>query len=382
MYQDSHFNESAEDLYNKAQCGYITWQTSGEIVRINGSCLHWLGYRHDEIVGKIKFWDLLTIPGKIYYETHFAPLLFIQGDLKEIQLDLKTKSGIKIPVLINAILAESTHEIPIKIFRATLFDIRQRKSYEKELLVEKRRAEEANHKLQIANKQLEKFAQVVSHDLKSPLAGIITLSSIVQSNYAHLNDEKFSVSMNFIHDTSLKLSRLIDGILKYYLSESEYFTTIQTISLNKTISEIVTLFPITNLEISLPEQDIPIIVNKSVFEQIVLNLIANAINYNDKEITKLTISCSEDSEFYHISIKDNGPGIPESKFETIFELFKTLGTKDRFNKAGSGIGLATVKKLVESAQGSIVVTSELNSFTKFLFSLKKPIESKATASKS
>jgi len=370
--QESLFIESFEELYNKAQCGYITWLATGEIVRINESCLTWLGFNKEDIIDKIKFWDLLTAPGKIYYETHFAPLLFIQGDVKEIQLDLKTKFGEKIPVLVNAVLAESSHDKPVKLFRATLFDIRQRKSYEKELLFAKRRAEEANLKLQLANKQLEKFAQVVSHDLKSPLAGIITLSSIVQSNYAELNDEKFSISMNFIHETSLKLSHLIDGILKYYLSESNYFDAIQSLSLNNTFSEIIALFHIDNLSLFLPENDVNLKVNKSVFEQIVLNLVANAINYNNKINIELRIGFKEESDFYQITITDNGPGIPEAKFESIFELFKILGTKNRYNKMGSGIGLATVKKLVESAKGSISVTSELNSFTTFHFSLKKP----------
>jgi len=369
--QQSHFIESFDELYNNAQCGYITWLTTGEIVRINESCLNWLDYKHEDVINKIKFWDLLTVPGKIYYETHFAPLLFIQGGAKEIQLDIKTKSGEKIPVLINAVLAETSHEIPIKIFRATIFDIRQRKSYEKELLIEKRRAEEASQKLQIANNELRTFAKVVSHDLKSPLSGIVALSSMVHDKYAELNDEKFAISMNFIHDTSLKLSHLIDGILKYYLSESNYSDFIQTISLHKSISEILNLLPNENVHLSLPSEDSLISVNKSVFEQIVLNLISNSINYNNKENIELAIKFREDAEFYHFSITDNGPGIPESKFETIFELFKTLETKNRFNKKGSGIGLATVKKLVESAKGSISITSELNSFTTFQFSLKK-----------
>jgi phosphoserine phosphatase RsbU/P len=371
--QESFYLESYDDLYNKSQCGYITWLATGEIVRINSTCLKWLGFDRDELLMKMNFWDLLTTPGKIYYETHFVPLLFIQGDVNEIQLDLKSKMDKKIPVLINAVLLESKHEKPVKFFRATLFDISQRKQYESELLIQKRKAEEATDNLIKINTELEKFAKIVSHDLKSPLAGIISLSALVKSNYEQVNDEKFAKSLYFIHDTALKLSKLIDGILKFYLSQANYFHSLQIISLQKAINEILSLFPVENLHVTLPENPISIHVNKTVFEQILLNLISNAINYNDKEKIEITIEFSENIDFYFFTIRDNGVGIPENKFETIFEVFKTLGNTDRFKKQGTGVGLSTVKKMVLSAKGSISVESKLNEFTSFQFSLKKQI---------
>lgn len=77
-----------------------------------------------------------------------------------------------------------------------------------------------------------------------------------------------------------------------------------------------------------------------------INLIANAINYNNKENIILEFGCSEFESHYQFYLKDNGKGIPEDKFESIFGIFTTIGEKDRFNRKGTGIGLATVKKLV------------------------------------
>ncbi|MGH3404245.1 MAG: PAS domain-containing protein [Streptosporangiaceae bacterium] len=93
--------DSAEDLYENAPCGYVSTLLDGKIARINGTLLGWLGHRRDELVGRCSFADLLTVGGKLYYETHIAPLLSMQGEVGGLALELKTADGRRLPVLVN-----------------------------------------------------------------------------------------------------------------------------------------------------------------------------------------------------------------------------------------------------------------------------------------
>ena len=106
-------------------------------------------------------------------------------------------------------------------------------------------------------------------------------------------------------------------------------------------------------------------------EQILLNLIGNSLKYNDKEKIKIDLDCIEKDGFYHITVADNGMGIPKDKVAHIFDLFVTTGTLDRNGKKGNGIGLSTVKKLVDRLNGEISVSSTLGEGTTFKFSIKK-----------
>ena len=114
-----------------------------------------------------------------------------------------------------------------------------------------------------------------------------------------------------------------------------------------------------------------IVANEVGIKQILINLLSNSIKYNNKEKVKIEIKVTSSSIFFEFEIKDNGIGIDKSQFSKIFDTFTTLGTKDRFNNIGTGIGLATVKKIVDKLGGSIYVESEIGFGTKFKFSVKK-----------
>jgi phosphoserine phosphatase RsbU/P len=129
----SLLEDSAEDLYENAPCGYLSTLLDGKIARINNTLLGWLGQTRDELVGVRYFSDLLTVGGKLYYETHLAPLLRMQGEVGGLALELRTAAGGRLPVLVScAIKADSSGE-PVLI-RTTLFDARDRRAYERELL--------------------------------------------------------------------------------------------------------------------------------------------------------------------------------------------------------------------------------------------------------
>lgn len=139
---DALLQESAEDLYEHAPCGYLSTTPDGVIIKVNQTFLTWSGYGCDELVGRRSFADLLRIGGKLYYETHFAPLLHMHGAIKEIALDLVRKDGRVLPALISAIQVRDAGGRPV-VQRLTIFDATERRQYEQEVLRAKRAAEQA-----------------------------------------------------------------------------------------------------------------------------------------------------------------------------------------------------------------------------------------------
>ncbi|MEU4537662.1 SpoIIE family protein phosphatase [Streptosporangium sp. NPDC023825] len=138
--------DSAEDLYENAPCGYLSTLLDGQIAKINTTLLTWLGYTRDQLVGRRSFSDLLTVGGKLYHETHFAPLLRMQGELGGVALDLRAADGTRLPVLVTSVLKTGTDGEPLLI-RTTVFDARDRRAYERELLRARQEAERERERL-------------------------------------------------------------------------------------------------------------------------------------------------------------------------------------------------------------------------------------------
>jgi signal transduction histidine kinase len=111
--------------------------------------------------------------------------------------------------------------------------------------------------------------------------------------------------------------------------------------------------------------------HRTLIEQLLMNLVSNAIKYNDKHNPEISINISENSDYYLFDIEDNGSGIPESLHEKIFEPFVVHANKDRFGEKGHGLGLATVKKVVHALGGTVSLESQLGIGTTFHLSVPK-----------
>jgi phosphoserine phosphatase RsbU/P len=143
----SLLEDSAEDLYENAPCGYLSTLLDGQIAKINTTLLTWLGYRRDQLVGRRYLSDLLTVGGRIYYETHLAPLVSMQGEVRGVALDLQAADGARLPVLITSVVKTDASGEPILV-RTTVFDARDRRAYERELLRARQEAESERARLQ------------------------------------------------------------------------------------------------------------------------------------------------------------------------------------------------------------------------------------------
>ncbi|MER6976896.1 PP2C family protein-serine/threonine phosphatase [Streptomyces carpinensis] len=156
--------DSAEELYESAPCGYLSTLMDGTIAKVNTTLLTWLGMEREAVVGRMRFTDLLTVGGKLYLETHFAPLLRMQGEISAIALEIKQTDGGRMPVLVSSAIKHGSTGEPMLI-RTTVFDARDRRAYEEELLRGRKAAEEARKQAEADRARLQDALAVLQQSL-------------------------------------------------------------------------------------------------------------------------------------------------------------------------------------------------------------------------
>jgi PAS domain S-box-containing protein len=218
--------------------------------------------------------------------------------------------------------------------------------------------------LEKANKELDKFAYVVSHDLKAPLRAISNLTVWIEED---IGDKFTSDTLNHFKMLKGRVDRmegLINGILDYSKADRIKSPNIH-VDVHELINEIIEmLVQDENIKISLPEKLPTLFTERMKLQQVFSNLISNSIKHGDKETTEIKVSCEEVDDDYLFAIEDNGPGIAEQYHEKIFVIFQTLQARDTFES--TGVGLAIVKKIVDEIGGKIWVESEEGKFARFM----------------
>jgi phosphoserine phosphatase RsbU/P len=139
--------ETAEELFEDAPCGYLSTDLDGTILRVNRTFELWTGLAREDLLAGRRFQDLLSPGGRIYHETHFAPLLRMQGSVREIALEIRRADGSRLPALINSVLRYDDTGHP-RLIRTTVFDATDRRRYEQELLHARRHEREIAQQLQ------------------------------------------------------------------------------------------------------------------------------------------------------------------------------------------------------------------------------------------
>ncbi|MDX6192107.1 PAS domain S-box protein [Flavobacterium sp. Fl-318] len=239
-------------------------------------------------------------------------------------------------------------------------DITQQKSLELQ-------KEELLKKLEKQNEQLNDYAQIVSHDLKSPLQSIHSLVTWIKED----NDKEFNAQtvqyLDMIEDKVEKMDHLIEGILTYSKVDDIEMIT-ENINLNDEINKIINIIHIPkHIEIVVKNELPTIKAERFRMQQLFLNIISNAVNYIDKPLGVIEISFEEEKKHYIFAVKDNGPGIAEENQEKIFKIFQSF-TSD---KRSTGIGLSIVKKIVDNYNGKIWIESEFTKGTTFFIKVPK-----------
>ncbi len=223
--------------------------------------------------------------------------------------------------------------------------------------------------LEKSNKELDKFASIVSHDLKAPLRAIGNLTGWIEEDSGHELSTEARTHFEMIKQRVARMEGLINAILDYSRADRRRSAD-EKIDLNLLVDDSFDFIgkpDNVNLVVS---NKLPIInSDKTRLSQVFTNLIGNAIKYNDKEEAHIEVSSFEDEEGFTFSIKDNGPGIDPQYHDRVFIIFQTLNRRD--DVESTGVGLAIVKKIIEEYGGKIWVESELGKGADFKFYLPK-----------
>lgn len=219
--------------------------------------------------------------------------------------------------------------------------------------------------LERINKELDQFAYVVSHDLKAPLRGISNLAGWIKEEMEpHLTSET-QRNFDLLKSRVYRMEQFINGLLQYSRAGRKTIT-------NKMVNSIQLIDSILELS-QIPEQvkiekdveDINFKTDIISLEQVLNNLISNAIKYNNNDNPTLFIGCKKQRNSLLFSVRDNGIGIDEQYHAKIFQIFQTLESRDNYES--TGIGLAIVKKIIDEKNGTIQVKSVLGKGSTFEF---------------
>jgi sigma-B regulation protein RsbU (phosphoserine phosphatase) len=380
--EPDHIEEDLEDLYENAPCGYVSLLADGRIVKANQTFCRWIGYSPDELIGK-RFHEFLNIAGRIFYETHFAPLLRMQGFFNEVALDIIKRGGEAFPVLVNAAERVSA-EGKLQFILLTIFNATDRRRYERELLkardelkafaatLEERVAKAATDQLrsdtalssQREEAELrEQFIAVLGHDLRNPLAAISAGTRLLQSSKLEPAAETIVLTMQ---RSIMRMASLVDNVLDFargrlgggitlVLSSQPIEPTLQQV-----IDELQSIHPesIIKAKFDLSE---PVRADPVRIGQLFSNLLGNALTYGTPG-EPVTVAAKTEGQF-ELSVCNAGDPIQP---ETMARMFYPFARGDvRPSKQGLGLGLYIASEIAKAHGGTIDVTStpELTCFT-------------------
>lgn len=236
--------------------------------------------------------------------------------------------------------------------------MRRRRMAEQEVATQKKLLEKANGELSRANRDLEAFASIISHDLRAPLRGMRYAAEDAGQALASGDGDAAGKSLERVTRQSRRMGQMLAGLLEYSRigRKTEVAETVDTRVL---VGEIVQSVARSDGIAITVEGEWPTLVTLAQPLDIVLrNLIENAIKHHDRMVGLIRVTAADDAGMLAIAVADDGPGIPAEWHEAIFAPFKRIGDDDPGKPEGSGVGLALVKRTVEVVGGSIAVESD------------------------
>ena len=374
MSELEHIQEDLEDLYENAPCGYLSLRADGRIAKANQTFCRWTGYPSEELIGK-RLHDLLNVAGRIFYETHFAPLLRMQGFFNEVALDLIKKDGESFPVLVNAAERTDADGRP-QFIRLTVFNATDRRRYERELLkardelksfsatLEQRVAEAVAAQLRSDSaltiqreeaKLREQFIAVLGHDLRNPLASISAGLRLIQKS--KLDERAQSIALT-MQRSVMRMATLIDNVLDFARGRlgGGINLTLSAQPLEPTLQQVV-----DELQSAHPESIIkttlaltkPVMADPVRIGQLFSNLLGNALTYGTEGEPVTVIAKTE--EQFELAVCNKGTPISPAAMERLFSPFSR--GEVRPSQQGLGLGLYIAFEIAKAHGGTIDVTS-------------------------
>ncbi len=317
------------------------------------------GYTETEVIGQ-HYSKLLSLEHLQVFERSDIPIsseINLNSSSTGRELLINRKNGTAIPVLVT--LSRVLFEDKI-VVTAFLKNMSQRKKLEEE-------QKQFLNKIQQKNKELDRFASVVSHDLKTPLRGISSLTHWIERDLNGSAPKNVKENIQLLKGQVSRMDQLIQSILEYSRIGKAKVRP-ELVDVEEMVQEIVQAVNAPELFTFDISTNLPAFVTERVLlYQIFSNLISNAVKHHDREIGHITVDCNflAAEHLYQFWVKDDGPGIDPKYQEQIFEIFQTLESKYQTNN--TGVGLAIIKKIVTEKGGTIRLISALGTGATFIF---------------
>ncbi|WPB55417.1 PAS domain-containing sensor histidine kinase [Xylophilus sp. GOD-11R] len=365
----AHKATTTPDPFDEVPCGLVRTDGRGTFLRVNRLFCEWVGREPAELVGLRRLQDLFTMGGRIFHQTHWMPLLQMQGSISEVKIDLLCAQGPDIPVVMNAVRREReggfVHEI-------ALFVARDRDRYERELIgaqkrlqllvdTEKKLSEEALDRAAYA----EQLVGIVSHDLRNPLSaiqlGVVALARSKPNEQQQRILDRISRSANRTNRLIADLldftqARLGSGLVAHRLPMDLHAMVAEA------IDELGTVFPQRQFR-HVTSGAGEVLGDLDRLTQLIGNLVANAAAYGEPG-TPIMLSSEVEAGHFAISVHNIGRPIPA---ELLPRLFQPLvrGEEHAGEASSVGLGLYIVDAIVKSHGGSMAVSSSAEFGTAF-----------------
>lgn len=353
-----------EDLFECAPCGYLVADKDARVLRANRTVADWLGVASEELVDR-RFPDLLTVPGRIFYETHFAPTLRMQGRLHEVALEFVGAGRRKVPALVNGVERRDGSGEPQ--LRFAVFMAAERRGYERGLLEARDKAEAAVATERADSELREQFIAVLGHDLRNPLASISSGLHMLAKEPLSERGRKVAALMS---GSVIRAAALIDNVLDFARGRLGGGITLRVDRdtplepvLRQVVAELRSVSPGREIaeRYALEES---VACDHMRVGQLLSNLLGNALTHGAKDRPVRVDATVADGELV-IAVSNAGEPIPAAALDRLFQPF--FRGHDRVSQ-GLGLGLHIASEIARAHGGTLVARSD-EAATTFVFTM-------------
>ncbi|RSZ60240.1 response regulator [Massilia atriviolacea] len=374
--------QGAVDQYQQAPVGFVCLSVDGWIGTLNQTMLDWTGYGRDELVGRVRFQDLIGAGARIFFDTHHAPLLMMQGFVNEIAINLRAKDGALIPVLVNSVLKRDAEGRPLLI-QMSVFNASERRRYERELLQAKRAAEQAAVTLEqrvqertslladaLAHAEAavhakNDFLANMSHEIRTPLNCILGMAALALEGAPDARQRNY---LDKIGQSGQHVLSIVSEILDFCKMEAGKLQIEQLpLDMRSTIAEVAAGFVVmarekglalkVRIDDSVPERAVG---DPLRIAQILGNYIGNAIKFTERgevSIDACLVGTERERMRVRIEVRDSGIGLSPEEQQNLFQPFHQADSSTTRKYGGTGLGLAICRQLADMMDGTVGVTS-------------------------
>ena len=341
----------AAALYEDAPCGLLQTDADGLIARANRTFCRWVGWERGDLEGHRRVQDFFTMGGRIFHQTHWLPLLQMQGSVSEVKLDFVHRDGHTFPVVLNAVRRE---EDGVLFHDLAAYVAHDRNKYERELVLSRRNLEAAIAQAKDRALLAEQMVGIVSHDLRNPLSTIAMGTMLLRKQGI---DERQSTVLGRIERAGDRANRLISQLLDFTQARlgSGLKVSPRAIDLHAVVHECVDELSLAFAGRDLrhePHGEGECKADPDRLAQLIGNLVANAMAYGDAS-RPVTVMSAVSGERFEIAVHNWGPPIAQQTMATLFEPLSR--GQDGGDVRSVGLGLYIVEQIAKAHGGNVDV---------------------------